>query len=307
MGVRVLIADDDPVARRILEALLGKYGYDVVSVCDGTEALEELQKPEGPNLVISDWMMPGMDGLELCRKSRELNRSDYIYFIILTTKGRKEDTVQGLEAGADDYLVKPFDQSELRCRIKIGERILDLERRIVRLASTDHLTGVLNRRAFVERMEGEVQRSSREGTPLSLVLVDIDHFKQINDRFGHQAGDLVLQRFVETLLESVRPYDFVGRHGGEEFVVCLPGTDADQAGHVAERMRKEVEETRIELVDGTETLQLTASFGVASSRQGSKETVDSLTRRADEAMYRAKNGGRNRVCMAGEQGASNHS
>jgi len=305
--VRVLIADDDPVARRILEALLGKYGYDVVSVCDGTEALEELQKPEGPNLVISDWMMPGMDGLELCRKSRELNRSDYIYFIILTTKGRKEDTVQGLEAGADDYLVKPFDQSELRCRIKIGERILDLERRIVRLASTDHLTGVLNRRAFVERMEGEVQRSSREGTPLSLVLVDIDHFKQINDRFGHQAGDLVLQRFVETLLESVRPYDFVGRHGGEEFVVCLPGTDADQAGHVAERMRKEVEETRIELVDGTETLQLTASFGVASSRQGSKETVDSLTRRADEAMYRAKNGGRNRVCMAGEQGASNHS
>ncbi|MDY6950400.1 MAG: diguanylate cyclase, partial [Thermodesulfobacteriota bacterium] len=255
--MRVLIADDDPVARRMLEGLLGKCGYDVLSTCDGSEALEELKKPEGPSLVISDWMMPGMDGLELCRQSRALDRSDYIYFIILTTKGRKEDTVQGLEAGADDYLVKPFDQEELRCRVKIGERILDLERRILRLACTDHLTGVLNRRAFIERMEAEIHRASRQGTPFSLLLVDIDHFKQINDRFGHQAGDLVLKRFVGALSESVRPYDFVGRYGGEEFVVALAGTDGDQGRLVAERMRKGVEEMRIELADDPQTLQIT--------------------------------------------------
>ena len=305
--MRVLIADDDPVARRMLEGLLGKCGYDVLSTNDGSEALEELQKPEGPSLVISDWMMPGMDGLELCRKSRELDRSDYIYFIILTTKGRKEDTVQGLEAGADDYLVKPFDQEELRCRVKIGKRILDLERRILRLASTDHLTGVLNRRAFIERMEAEIHRSGRQGTPFSLLLVDIDHFKEINDRFGHQAGDLVLKKFVEALSESVRPYDFVGRYGGEEFVVALAGTDGAQAGRVAERMRKGVEEMKIGQADGPQTIQITASFGVASSLPGAEETVDSLTRRADEAMYRAKDGGRNRVCTAGETGPPNHS
>ncbi|MDY6838001.1 MAG: diguanylate cyclase [Thermodesulfobacteriota bacterium] len=299
--MRVLIADDDPVARRMLEGLLGKCGYDVLSTRDGREALEELQKPDGPSLVISDWMMPGMDGLELCRKSRELDRSDYIYFIILTTKGEKEDTVQGLEAGADDYLVKPFNQEELRCRVKIGERILDLERRILQLASTDTLTGALNRRVFIERMETEIYRAGRQSTPFSLLMVDIDHFKEINDRFGHQAGDLVLERFVKRLSESVRPYDFLGRYGGEEFVLGLAGADVVQATTIAERMRKGIEEMNIGLADGQESIHITASFGVASVQLGSEETVDSLTWRADEAMYRAKAGGRNRVCAASEK------
>jgi two-component system cell cycle response regulator len=298
--VRVLIADDDPVARRVLEALLGKCGYEVLSACDGKEALAEIQKPEGPSLVISDWMMPGMDGLELCRESRALDKSDYIYFIILTTKGRKEDIVKGLEAGADDYLVKPFDQEELKCRVKIGERILDLEDRILRLASTDPLTGVLNRRVFIERMDAEIHRSGRQNAPFSLLLMDIDHFKEINDRFGHQAGDLVLRRFVEQLSVSVRPYDFVGRYGGEEFVVGLAGADNEKAGIIAERMRQGVQAMSIEVAKGPPPIHVTASFGVASFLPGSEETVDSLTRRADEAMYRAKHRGRNRVCTASD-------
>ena len=296
--MKVLIAEDDPVTRRLLEIHLRKWGYEVLSVCDGREALEEIEKPEAPSLVISDWMMPGMDGLELCRRIRELEGFGYIYFIIITAKGRKEDVIKGLGAGADDYLIKPVDQEELKCRVKIGQRIIELEHRILRLASTDALTGMLNRWAFMEKMGIEIHRSTRENTPFSLLLADIDYFKKINDTFGHQAGDLVLQKFSEQLSNFLRPYDFVGRYGGEEFVVCLPGADDLQARLVAERIRERVEEMRIPLANSAQPVQITASFGVAFSRLGPKETVDSITRRADEAMYRAKREGRNRVCVA---------
>jgi two-component system chemotaxis response regulator CheY len=298
--VKVLIAEDDPVSRRLLEAFLGKWGYDVVVTSDGSEAWEVLQRPEAPSLVISDWMMPNLDGLELCRKIREMERSSYTYFIILTAKERKEDVVKGLEAGADDFLIKPFHQEELKYRVQIGERIIELEQKILVLASTDSLTGVLNRRAFMERMEQEINRSTRENAPLSLILTDIDYFKSINDRFGHQVGDLVLQRFTQQLSKSSRPYDFVGRYGGEEFVVCLSGADEFQGRSVAERMRKSVEEMKTKLPNSTQSVQITASFGVASLRMGSKETVDSLIKRVDEAMYKAKCEGRNRVCVADE-------
>jgi two-component system cell cycle response regulator len=298
--MRVLIAEDDPVSRRLLQAFLTKWGYDVVVTSDGREAWEELQKKVSPNLVISDWMMPYMDGVELCRKIREMERRDYIYFIILTAKGRKEDIVSGLESGADDYLVKPFDREEMRYRVQIGERIIALEQGIRQMACTDSLTGVLNRRAFMERIEDEIERSYRERAPLALILSDIDYFKNVNDKSGHLVGDLVLQRFAEQLAGATRQYDFLGRYGGEEFVVCAPGVETIQARFVAERMRKKVQEMKILPPNFSHPVKITASFGVACLQLESRETVDSLTGRADEALYQAKKEGRNRVCTADE-------
>jgi len=299
--MEVLIAEDDPISRELLETFLNKWGYDTLVTRDGGEAWEALQNEEPPSLVVSDWMMPNMDGLELCRKIRQMRGSGYIYFILLTTKGRKEDIVKGLDNGADDYLSKPFNHDELKCRIKIGERIIKLERQILQLADTDSLTGVFNRRAFMKRMKLEFQRSRRGNSPFSLILADIDHFKELNDTYGHQVGDLVLQRFTEQLSSATRPYDFVGRYGGEEFVVCLPGTNGIQSGSVAERMCKSIKEMEIELPETSlSNIKMTASFGVASLLMESDESVDSLIKRADEAMYRAKNSGRNRVCIAGE-------
>jgi len=299
--MKILIAEDDPISRRILEANLLEWDYEVMVASDGAEALEIIQQPESPNLIISDWMMPRMDGLALCREIRNMEKSEYIYFIILTAKGEKRDIIEGLEAGADDFLTKPFNQEELKYRTRIGERIINLERRIMELANTDALTGLLNRRAFMERMEQEISRAQREKNPLSLILTDIDHFKSVNDRHGHQVGDLVLQRFTERLSESSRPYDFVGRYGGEEFVVCLPGADISQTRSVAERMRRRVEEMKITLPHSSQSIRITGSFGVASLRAGSKESVDLITGRADDVMYRAKSEGRNRVCVESEE------
>ncbi len=296
--MKILIAEDDPVSRRVLEVNLQKWGYDVQVAADGGKAWEIMQAPGAPNLVISDWMMPRMDGLDLCRNIRKLGKSAYTYFIILTAKGGQEDIIEGLAAGADDFLTKPFSQRELKYRTRIGERIIKLEQQVLELANTDGLTGVLNRRAFMERLAQEAQRSLRANTPLAFTLTDIDHFKNINDKYGHPVGDLVLQRFADQLATAMRSYDFLGRYGGEEFVICLPGVDGAQAGSVAERMRQQIEVMKILLPDGLQTVQVTASFGTAVFATGSQENVEALIKRADDALYRAKAEGRNRVCQA---------
>jgi len=299
--MKILIAEDDPVSRRLLEITLRNFGYEVVVTGDGTEALEVLQGPSVPSLVISDWMMPGMDGLELCRRIREMKKSGYTYVIILTAKGKKEDVIKGLDAGADDFLTKPFNTEELKYRVRIGERIIALEQRIMKLATTDSLTGVLNRRAFMERMEEEIQRAKREGNPISLILMDIDHFKRINDTYGHQTGDLVLQRVTNKLIDKSRAYDFVGRYGGEEFVICVLSTEEAAPHFIAERMRRDIEAQTVVTDHSNQTIRITASFGVATCRPESEDGLDALIKRTDKALYEAKNRGRNRVCLARDE------
>lgn len=296
--MKILMVENDPVSRRLLESFLSGWGYEVQIATNGSEAWEILQNPDAPNLLVSDWMMPEMDGLELCRRIRATGKSGYTYFIILTAKGKKEDIVKGLEAGADDFLVKPYSQEELKCRIRIGERILNLEGRILELANTDALTGMLNRRAFLGRMEAELHRAIRRQEPFAFIMADIDYFKRINDTYGHQAGDVVLKKFTNVLAASIRPYDLAARYGGEEFILCLPETSGRQAESVAERIRGNVAAETIVLADQSEPVQITASFGVAAFSPGAGDTIDAVVNRADGALYRAKGEGRNRVCLA---------
>lgn len=296
--MKIMIVEDDATTRCILENFLIKWGYEVIPAIDGSAAWEIMQNPEAPNLVISDWMMPCMDGVELCEKIRALEKAEYTYFILLTTKTEKKDIIEGLESGADDFIVKPFDHEELKSRVKIGKRIIRLEQKIIQIANTDYLTGVFNRRAFMKRLEQEVNRSVRHNKGFSLIITDIDHFKNINDSHGHQAGDLVLQKFAGKLSEISRSYDFVGRYGGEEFIICLPETSAEQAGLIAERMRWEIAGFEMNLPDNaSKTVRVTASFGIASCVMNCVGNIDSIIKMADDALYKAKVEGRNRVCL----------
>lgn len=297
--MKVMIVEDDAISRRILESFLTKWGYEAISANDGLSAWEIMRDPGAPNLVISDWMMPNMDGVELCEKIRAMEKTEYTYFILLTTKMEKRDIIEGLESGADDFIVKPFDHQELRSRVKIGERIINLEQRITQLANTDYLTGIMNRRAFMARLEEEVNRSVRHKKGFTVIIADIDHFKKINDSYGHQFGDLVLRKFAVKLMEVSRSYDFVGRYGGEEFIICLPDTSREQSGLITERMRSEIAGLRINLPDNsTAPVSVTASFGIASCVENCIGNTDSIIKMADDALYRAKAEGRNRVCLS---------
>jgi two-component system, cell cycle response regulator len=296
--MKILIVEDDAVTRRILENFLKKWGYDVIPMTDGSAAWEIMQNPDAPNLVISDWMMPNMDGVELCKKIRAMEKAEYTYFILLTTKTEKKDIVEGLESGADDFIVKPFDHEELKSRVNIGKRIIRLEQKIIQIANTDYLTGVFNRRAFMERLEQEINRSVRHKKGFAVIIADIDHFKNINDSYGHQVGDLVLQKFAGKLSENSRSYDFVGRYGGEEFIICLPETGMEQSGLIAERMRSEIAGLKINLPGNSSApVSVTASFGIASCVENCIGNTDSIIKMADDALYRAKAEGRNRVCV----------
>lgn len=296
--MRLLIADDDAVNRRLLQRMLEKWGYGVAACGDGEAAWRLLDDPDSPRLVLSDWMMPELNGIDLCRRIRTRDDDGYTYFILLTARDRRQDLIDGLKAGVDDFISKPFDPDELRYRLKIGERILDLETRILRLAMTDPLTGVLNRRAFFQRGETELRRAEREHTGLGLIMTDIDHFKRVNDRYGHQVGDAVLQAVCRTLQEGLRTYDFLGRFGGEEFIIALPNTGPVDAVRIAERLRAAVAATRSALPQEAEGLAVTASFGVGCAHPAPEAppVLDELISRVDEALYAAKRAGRNRVC-----------
>ena len=304
MSMRILIAEDQALQRRILEVGLRQAGYETDSTNDGQAAWERfLEAPS--RMVITDWMMPRLDGVDLIRRIRELDLDRHTYVILLTARDKKDDVVDGLSSGADDYLTKPFDQRELEARVAIGQRMISLEDRLLasqerleRLATYDGLTGLLNRQALLERAEGEVHRAVRNGTPTGVVMVDVDRFKSVNDEHGHVQGDEVLRQVANALSENVRPYDLVGRWGGEEFLLVLPGTTLEEARQVAERVREGVAQAAIETPSGT-TLQIHISAGVASSLPHARVKMDTLLLEADQALLVAKRSGRNQVQVAG--------
>jgi two-component system chemotaxis response regulator CheY len=301
--MKVLIAEDDSLLRQMLRGALAAAGHQLITAANGLDAWEMLQR-EHVRMLIVDWMMPGLDGPELIRRIRGAGWPGYTYIILLTAKTGRDDVVEGLNAGADDYVTKPFRQDELLARMGVGARILELETRLSESlereearATRDSLTGLPNRRALYDRARAELNRAEREKRSVGVIMMDIDHFKPINDRFGHAAGDEALRRVAEVLLKSKRDYDYTGRWGGDEFLTILPGTSMLQAGLVAERIRASIDMVRLE-VGGADTVELRSSLGVAcASPATSPIGIDDLLNQADGALYRAKADGRNRVCL----------
>lgn len=296
--MKILIADDDPVSRHLLERTLAGLGHEVVAVSDGSAATAALVEVDGPPLAILDWMMPGADGLTVCRSVRQRG-SPYVYIIILTGRQRREDMVAALDAEVDDFLTKPFDALELRARVRSGERVLDLQERLLRTqhqlrkqATHDGLTGLWNRSMVLDQLTTELGRAGRERKPLSIAMADIDNFKHINDAHGHGAGDVVLREAAERMRSVLRLYDGLARYGGEEFMLLLPGCDTTTALDIAERARAAVaaEPARMDVL----ALPMTISVGVACTVDATLDPT-ALIAAADEALYRAKAKGRNCV------------
>ena len=293
--MKILIAEDDMTSRLVLAARLKKLGHEVTTVADGAEAWKVLSREHFP-LLISDWMMPGMNGLELCRLVRSREQAHYTYIILLTSLSGKSSYLDGMDAGADDFVSKPFDEDQLVARLRVADRILALHERLHKLAMFDGLTGLMNRAAILSFLSREMERATREGQALSVVLLDLDHFKHVNDAHGHAAGDTVLKEAARLMQSLMRGYDQVGRYGGEEFLIVAPGCNHEHALPLSERVRHSIATTPVNI--GTSELQISCSLGVAVIPVGTKEDIDSLIGRADAALYKAKANGRNRTELA---------
>ncbi len=300
---RILVVEDDPIARAILSASLKKDGYQVDVASNGQAAIDKYSEDFFP-VIITDWLMPEMDGIELCRMIRSMNIDRYIYIIFVTSQDSREDVIKGLDAGADDYIIKPIHHSELRARIKSACRILDLETKLKNslaksheLAIHDPLTGAFNRVYMDQQLRLELIRCERYHRPLSVIMCDLDHFKAVNDTHGHLAGDEVLKSCVESIMSSLRKgIDWVARYGGEEFVVVLPETGQAVIDALAERLRLKIASTPVD-VNGFE-INVTASFGAATlvpSFTESRRTIEQILKVADSCLYQAKDNGRNQA------------
>lgn len=301
--MKILVADDEPISLRMLENTLRRAGYEVIAVKDGRAAAKELCDPEGPRIALLDWMMPELDGPAVCRQVREQRGQRHIHLVLLTSKNSKQDVVQGLESGADDYLTKPFDPEELKARLHTGQRILQLEDSLLEAreemrykATHDALTSLLNRGTIMELLARELARTRREKACTVVVLGDVDHFKLVNDTYGHPVGDEVLREIARRLLVSVRSYDLVGRYGGEEFLVVLNNCNASMAMERAEQIRNEI--CRLPITTAQGALSIAISLGVFAYRGQSPQTVDEVLSEVDRALYAAKDAGRNCCRMA---------
>jgi two-component system, cell cycle response regulator len=313
--MKILIADDDFVSRTMLAALLKKIGYEVVETGDGLTAWEELQKPDAPKLAILDWMMPGIDGLEIVRRIRSLSSmktsandecssADRPYLVMLTSRGEKNDIVTGLDMGADDYLAKPFHPGELRARVEVGRRLIEMQTELMAAedalkyeATHDPLTNLLNRRSIETTLSQEYSRELRYRSGLVIAICDIDFFKKINDTRGHMIGDEVLIGIAKLLKGNLRNFDHLGRFGGEEFLLIIPGIKDCDISNLFERLRTTVMNHPLPTKSGD--VSITISIGIKKMLSG--ETIDQLLTAADTALYRAKKEGRNRICLFDEE------
>jgi diguanylate cyclase (GGDEF)-like protein len=298
--MKILIAEDDPALRHILQDILSKWGYEVVDTKDGNEACQILLSEDAPKLAILDWKMPGMEGIEICRKVRGNEAGDYTYIILLTSQHRDEDLVIGMEAGADDYIIKPFKHNELRVRLRAGRRIIELQNELIAAreflhakATHDSLTGLLNHEEILGILDKELARSERDGVCVSIIMADIDHFKKVNDTHGHMAGDAVLHITAKKMQSMMRAYDSIGRYGGEEFLIVLPECCKECAVAFAERLCSFISSDKMDTPEGM--IPITISLGVAASGNDSGRIEPSLVKAADTALYKAKMNGRNRV------------
>lgn len=307
--MKILIAEDDLTSRKFLETVLSGMGYEVLSVDNGQAALDAARDQKN-NFVIADWMMPGLDGVSLCRLFRQKDDDSYVYFIIVTAKNRTEDLVEGFAAGADDYLIKPFVLEELEGRIRVGERILkqdrnlreknkkliELNQRLEELVRIDPLLEIGNRRNFHEVVEKIHDRACRYKQVYGVIMCDIDFFKNYNDEYGHLEGDRILRRIAAAIMDSYRTSDEVFRYGGEEIVVLLPDQDLLKTRIAAERINRDIAALNIEH-RGSAFGRVTISCGVAMfDHECEDEKWSKVLERADQALYKAKTAGRNRVC-----------
>ena len=311
--MRILIAEDDMVSRTILRRAVEKTGHECVAAADGEEAWEIYKENPDLDVIISDWMMPGVDGLALCRRVRGDEREGYTYFIFLTALGDREHLLMGLEAGADDYLSKPLDRSELQVRLISAFRVTALHRRLAQQnnelerlnrrlfeqSREDPLTRLGNRLRLREELEVLQARVRRYAHSYSVVLCDVDHFKLYNDGYGHLEGDEVLRRVAQKISRHLRSGDTAYRYGGEEFLIVLPEQDLQTAASVAGRLRQAIQEMEIPHEANDPSGVVTISAGVATVSSESPKSADELLKEADEALYRAKQAGRNRVAAPG--------
>ncbi len=309
--MKILVADDSVVSRHMLEATVKKWGYEPVVACDGHEAWEILQKDNAPQLAILDWVMPARTGPEVCRLVRQQQKEAYTYMLLLTSKNQREDLIEGMDAGADDYITKPFNHHELQVRLRAGRRIVELQGELLATqaalreqATHDSLTRVFNRSSIFDVLDRELGRAEREGLTVGLALVDIDFFKSVNDTFGHLAGDSVLREAARRFKSSIRSYDSVGRYGGEEFLIILPGCDEACTQSQADRIRRALSIDPMPVNEETQpdtSIALTASFGCTTALPGHKFTAEQMIQIADECLYEAKRSGRNRIVFRSAQ------